>query len=65
MKMEMPLTETYEAVLKIQAQLKRGLINEGDFKAQLLRILVDFKSDCITAGVDFTQNFYNVGAGKR
>lgn len=60
-----PMTEAYEAIMKLHAQSKRGLITEAEFNAQLLRVLVDMKSEFITQGVDWVQSNYKVGSRKR
>lgn len=38
-----PMTDAWEALKKVMAQAKRGLITPAEAEAQFLRILVDFK----------------------
>jgi hypothetical protein len=38
-----PMTSAHEALNKVAAQAKRGLITTAEADAQFLRILVDFK----------------------
>jgi hypothetical protein len=38
-----PMQDAHEALNKVMAQAKRGLITPAEAEAQFLRILVDFK----------------------